>query len=730
METQSINASDGQRRMVGAGEKRSASHDMVDTKRSRVSLACVGCRRKKERCDGLQPVCGPCSNQNRPCCYASRPKKRGLPAGYVRALEILLGMMFHNDKGSQHSALGILRGTLKVPRIDGDKSTSVITYFADTWRKSSVARELEGLLTSMDMEDDDAISARDLHDKLEHIMTNTLAFRSSPDCEAAGALPKTPSSIAASNFPTAPDPPAAALPVLATPCPLPVPTGPTEPLSPPGTTPATTPAATPADWRRLVDVYYTSTHCWFPVIPRHDILRVAYTLVDNPSRVGTDVSLGDAAVFRAMLAYASYQDCMDLSLRHREQEHVHKASLHTHLLQQALDLALTLQSPLDVGHVQALLILALLRVGQGHLAEAWLLIGRAVYLVVDVSAASLQASSERKPLDTRLHKTYVGCFVLETIIANHLGRRPYLSREDLMRVGLPPIDGIEEWEVWVQAQTADGSGSRQAPSPGRCLSTFNSWVQLVAVLNDLCQIRPGATVRPDYGKMLRDLVPPEQYSTLGQLGAQVAPPAPHRTNLCIAFASTCATLQKKAAGSSPASWLPTNLDQRGGILQRVVPLAKDAATEGFVGMLPLLHVYLHSVMASHINTGPARPQASGASTDELVRSIQLAHNECHRVWHPQEHGALPTHLPPSNNVATTDSFGTGSINTEVELPLPGSALRIEQRLPITSSDPAPADREVQMLPIDVDMRPLNETMDDASSHDLYNALAVLDTTDW
>ncbi|KAI8324117.1 hypothetical protein GQ54DRAFT_257160, partial [Martensiomyces pterosporus] len=44
----------------------------------RVNQACASCRRKKVRCDGVQPSCGNCISRGMACTYLAQ-KKRGRP---------------------------------------------------------------------------------------------------------------------------------------------------------------------------------------------------------------------------------------------------------------------------------------------------------------------------------------------------------------------------------------------------------------------------------------------------------------------------------------------------------------------------------------------------------------------------------------------------------------------------------------------------------------------------
>lgn len=56
-------------------------------KRVKVTLACVICRKKKVKCDGIQPSCSRCTSIGNNCEYSDPPKKRGPPKGYVEIIE-------------------------------------------------------------------------------------------------------------------------------------------------------------------------------------------------------------------------------------------------------------------------------------------------------------------------------------------------------------------------------------------------------------------------------------------------------------------------------------------------------------------------------------------------------------------------------------------------------------------------------------------------------------------
>ncbi|CAG8432825.1 11505_t:CDS:10 [Diversispora eburnea] len=75
-----------------------SSEESNNFKRRRVARACDTCRRKKVRCDGVQPgsdppSCTNCKAYGYECSFIDAPKKRGPPKGYIEALETRLQRM-------------------------------------------------------------------------------------------------------------------------------------------------------------------------------------------------------------------------------------------------------------------------------------------------------------------------------------------------------------------------------------------------------------------------------------------------------------------------------------------------------------------------------------------------------------------------------------------------------------------------------------------------------------
>ncbi|SAM06165.1 hypothetical protein [Absidia glauca] len=63
------------------------SNNNNNNKRVKVTLACIVCRKKKVKCDGVQPTCSRCNSMGFSCEYSDPPKKRGPPKGQVEIIE-------------------------------------------------------------------------------------------------------------------------------------------------------------------------------------------------------------------------------------------------------------------------------------------------------------------------------------------------------------------------------------------------------------------------------------------------------------------------------------------------------------------------------------------------------------------------------------------------------------------------------------------------------------------
>jgi hypothetical protein len=127
----------------------------------------------------------------------------------------------------------------------------------------------------------------------------------------------------------------------------------------------------------------------------------------------------------------------------------------------------------ELGHVKALLNLAVFNMGRSLPKAAWRLVGAAsrIYLTLEPLA---DATSRRR------NNVLSGCFLLESLLSLHLKHLPYIDKSDLASMGKIEEDGMEEWQPW-------GGHIAVGPMPGTsfptlALSSFNAILELVDIL--------------------------------------------------------------------------------------------------------------------------------------------------------------------------------------------------------------------------------------------------------
>ncbi|ERF70247.1 hypothetical protein EPUS_00435 [Endocarpon pusillum Z07020] len=415
--------------------------------RTRVSRACDRCRTKKDKCDGRRPSCSVCIAIGHACSYDPSTKKRGLPEGYVRGLEKLWALCLGKINGLEEVVVDLLRHQDEVESLWNHETAGEELHAS--WKGSSVLRELEALLSKLEATANESAGKRKREREestsegiLETTFHRTLEYAVQPLGISTTSRAQVSIIDGRSDGPT------------------------------PSESVVSFPARTPA----LLDLYFSHTHCWFPILERHHILRTSYSCSSGQRRPES-ISSADLAILWAVLAYAD-QQYVHISSEIRPSGEVGPAGM----LIAAMKWIPPLESGIfEIGHVQALLLVALNSIGS-HWNKAWIIVGHAVRIAMDINVVQVHGRGKH---------VLFGCFILDTLVSARLERRPHMRREDIEPLGHLEEDGLEEWDPWTNSM---GSVPPQgnARGPAFTISCFNRLCDVCAILSDiLCSTSSG-----------------------------------------------------------------------------------------------------------------------------------------------------------------------------------------------------------------------------------------------
>ena len=421
------------------------------------------------------------------CSYDPHAKKRGLPEGYVRGLEKLWALSICNIDGFEDTMLALLGATSestgrrdKLMGLWADDGASETLH--ESWKTSRLYGILEKMLSTSAASPVTHLSGKRPREDEDVGIDGDWGFR-----------------IERSSTPISNSAPRVMEPAMS-------PNSKRRRLSQPVDSALVSQAAStphaplhlPAQASQLLDLYFTTTHSWLPIIPKHNILRASYHYANAPLSVAKEApGSGDHAALWALLSYTVSQSPtkpQDGSVLHTTREYYSVA--------RSLIPAET--ERYEIGHVQALLLLTLVNVGLGEWNAAWLLIGQAVRMAIALDLGVL--ADIRRSEDMRQGKAvFLGCFVIDSLLSFRLSRRPCMHSQDLSTVGLLEEDGLEEWNSWADVLPPSGGTQGRNPprrGPLRAISCFNRLVELASVLNNIARDSTTGPIAPAAAQQL------------------------------------------------------------------------------------------------------------------------------------------------------------------------------------------------------------------------------------
>lgn len=464
----------------GAGEPRGRTA----VKRQRVSRACDQCRAAREKCDGVQPLCFPCVSQNRACTYRANPKKRGVQTGYIRTLELTLAWVFEKIPGGEDALSSLLshEGGPGQRLLTGSDSRAA-NRLHQKWRRSRVHRDIDRILSGGELDpaqDDKSPSLDDGSDSDAEVDRS-----SAPSREPGGSSRALgPDSISGHAYePTNSEGQ----------CPVkeeirrdstvtsslnPQPRHSAVSGSPVG-------LKLPSNHWRLMDIYFSYTHCWLPILEKQDMFQASYLYSPghNLDLSPDNLSSGTHAELWSALALASYQDLASSSRRAPTAQTDGGGSMTP---KQIYSMARSMVPPDDgifqVHHARALILLSLVNLGRREMTSAWLLIGKAVRIVLDISSGDGFSHDRQRQ---RLRSVFIACFIMDTMVSRQCGKPPHLTADDMVEAMNIPENDLDEWQPWAACEGFGQAGddARNSRNPAYCLSTFNQLYDIFKVVS-------------------------------------------------------------------------------------------------------------------------------------------------------------------------------------------------------------------------------------------------------
>lgn len=525
--------------------------------------------------------------------------------------------------------MAILKGESAIASPGGreEETVSTVNVLVDAWRNSPSWKELERILSTVESGEDEELTARDLHDRLDEALKKSLSIKEESATSAILCAASPPDSLA-----VLPD-------HVSTSDVVGSPRGdsgisnkktgaienPSHEIRP-GRLPSLL-----QDWSELLDFYFANTNCWIPIVLRNDAFRAAYIFSIEPNcNNANQLPLGDQACLLSILAYARYTQCITIGKNGSRQD---LQDQFASLFAQASQLITTYESRREVGHIQAMLVFTLLHYAQGNLGLAWSFVGRAVYHSVELGLLT-SGVTQSPPLDDRSKRVILSCFVLETLLSARLHRRPYMRPSDVQSVGLLDADGIEEWEPWRPTGLSSSALACNPPrpfhQPARILSTFNLLVQTSIVLNDKLQCHANDTEKKAPQKHLDIFHILQSQIRLDNLVTQseALAASPQALNLMLATLACLSHLFSTGADAEYRNFPcfnPTTPDVHR-ILARV---AEGLKQQGAVTLSPISDVYLHMIESRNSNVTPTFPP-EGFDPIKPMREIRARYNETWR----------------------------------------------------------------------------------------------------
>lgn len=327
---------------------RKSEESTTGNKRRRVSLACDACRTARERCDGGRPQCGRCVSQSRSCSYTPTSKKRGIQSGYLRAIELSLAWLLEKTPDNEEALHQLL------VKDDGKDGANILMSKGKSanklhkrWSKCRVHTQLESLLCQGGAPKVEASNTEDSETDDDTVVENTDLIAepsASPQITDSGTFDQAFSLKELKSI-------------------------------------KQRATRLPPNYRHLLNIYFSYTHCWFPILDREEIFATAAICESQDGSAShyprkDSIPSSKLAVLWSSIAVAAFQDA------HSSAPLISEGAVSpTDIFSIARSLIPQEEDHFDVSGIQASLVHAIILIGRENMLAASLITGKALRLI-------------------------------------------------------------------------------------------------------------------------------------------------------------------------------------------------------------------------------------------------------------------------------------------------------------------------------------------------------------
>ena len=463
-------------------------------KRQRVSLACDHCRAARGRCDGRRPSCDVCLSQHRSCSYTSSTRRRGTPTGYLRAVESSLAYLLEQNPDNARLLDRLLRTGADVFT---ERTAEPSDRLHKRWTTSRFRKDMWRLLVDgYPSAPESDVSARD-----DDMATTTTE---SDDFFKTQLLPGALSSSASDGHQLN-TPPSERMADDAKSC----------DLRPPPPQPK---AQLPPNWRHLLDIYFSYTYCWLPLVERHTLVAAASSFPAEgiPLSQMSEVAPSHAELW-AVLALASFQSAsspaagQDAAAAPSPQHPLTPRSIYSI----ARNMMPSEEKRFELPHLRALLLHSIVLMGQGAGLAAWMLVGTAVRLALHLrETGDLYAGEDASTVASPGTRAFAASLILNTLASAYLGQPTFLSVDtEELSAAIDAMGEAGESEPWVPvlggaspaAAAAAAAAAGEASPEANPLQAFRQLYKIAKIMSAILRAG-GWRSNPVQGPRTEDLI--------------------------------------------------------------------------------------------------------------------------------------------------------------------------------------------------------------------------------